>query len=43
MRGWRVGTIKTNTEDPIAIRREMREIMQNNFGVFRDQKHMEPA
>jgi succinate dehydrogenase / fumarate reductase, flavoprotein subunit len=32
-----------NTEDPIAIRREMRETMQNSFGVFRDQKHMTPA
>ncbi len=32
-----------NTEDPIAIRREMREVMQNNFGVFRDQGHMEPG
>ena len=32
-----------NTEDPIAIRKEMRKLMQNNFGVFRDQAHMEPA
>lgn len=34
---------KTNTEDPISIRREMREVMQNSFGVFRDQAHMGPA
>ncbi len=34
---------KANTEDPIAIRREMRELMQNNFGVFRDAAHMGPA
>lgn len=34
---------KTNTEDPISIRREMRDVMQNNFGVFRDQAHMDPA
>lgn len=34
---------KNNTEDPIAIRREMRDLMQNNFGVFRDKAHMEPA
>jgi succinate dehydrogenase / fumarate reductase, flavoprotein subunit len=34
---------KENTEDPIAIRREMREVMQNSFGVFRDAKHMEPS
>ena len=34
---------KNNTEDPAEIRRDMREIMQNNFGVFRDQKHMEPG
>lgn len=32
-----------NSEDPIAIRKEMRELMQNNFGVFRDREHMEPA
>ena len=30
----------SHTEDPYAIRREMRKIMQNNFGVFRDEKHM---
>lgn len=34
---------KNNNEDPIAIRKEMRELMQNNFGVFRDEKHMQPA
>lgn len=34
---------KANTEDPAVIRREMREIMQNNFGVFRDHAHMEPG
>ena len=28
---------KTNTEDPISIRREMRDVMQNSFGVFSDQ------
>ena len=32
-----------NTEDAFAIRREMRGIMQNNFGVFRDKAHMEPG
>jgi len=32
-----------NTEDPAIIRREMRETMQNSFGVFRDQKYMEPG
>lgn len=30
-----------NTEDPAAIRNEMKDIMQNNFGVFRDAKPME--
>ncbi len=32
-----------NTEDPYQIRREMRDIMQNNFGVFRDNQHMQPG
>ena len=32
-----------NTEDPTAIRREMREVMQAQFGVFRDEKHMRPG
>jgi succinate dehydrogenase / fumarate reductase, flavoprotein subunit len=32
-----------NTEDPYLIRRQMREVMQNNFGVFRDQAHMGPG
>jgi succinate dehydrogenase / fumarate reductase flavoprotein subunit len=31
----------SNTEDPIAIRAEMKKIMQNNFGVFRDAAHMQ--
>lgn len=31
----------SNTENPYEIRHEMKEIMQNNFGVFRDGKHME--
>jgi succinate dehydrogenase / fumarate reductase flavoprotein subunit len=32
---------KDNTENPYEIRTQMRKIMQNNFGVFRDEKHME--
>lgn len=32
-----------NNEDPYQIRREMRDIMQNNFGVFRDSQHMGPG
>lgn len=32
---------QANTEDPRQIRDQMKKIMQNNFGVFRDQKHME--
>ena len=31
----------TNTEDPYEIRKEMKKIMQNSFGVFRDGEHME--
>ncbi len=27
-------------EDPYAIRNEMKQVMQNNFGVFRDEEHM---
>ena len=30
-----------NTEDPYSIRAEMKKIMQNNFGVFRNAEHME--
>ena len=30
-----------NTEDPYAIRHEMKKMMQNNFGVFRNAEHME--
>lgn len=30
----------SNNEDPYVIRAEMRKIMQNNFGVFRDEEHM---
>ena len=30
-----------NTEDPYAIRAEMKTTMQNNFGVFRNAEHME--
>lgn len=30
-----------NTEDPYAIRAEMKKVMQNNFGVFRNAEHME--
>lgn len=30
-----------NTEDPNAIRNEMRKVMQDNFGVFRDAKPMQ--
>lgn len=29
-----------NTEDPVAIRKEMQQIMQDDFGVFRDAKPM---
>lgn len=29
-----------NTEDPLAIRNEMKQIMQSSFGVFRDEKPM---
>lgn len=29
-----------NTEDPYEIRKQMRKVMQNNFGVFRDGEHM---
>jgi len=32
---------KSNTEDPYQIRAEMKKIMQNNFGVFRNAGHME--
>lgn len=32
---------KSNTEDPYQIRTEMKKIMQNNFGVFRNAEHME--
>ena len=32
---------KNNQEDPREIRDQMKKIMQNNFGVFRDQKYME--
>ncbi|OGT41585.1 MAG: succinate dehydrogenase flavoprotein subunit [Gammaproteobacteria bacterium RIFCSPHIGHO2_12_FULL_40_19] len=31
----------SQTEDPYAIRANMKKIMQNNFGVFRDETHME--
>lgn len=34
---------KNHNEDPAEIRRSMRETMQNNFGVFRDEKHMGPG
>jgi succinate dehydrogenase / fumarate reductase flavoprotein subunit len=30
----------SNTENPYEIRHEMKEVMQNNFGVFRDGAHM---
>ncbi len=30
----------SNTENPYEIRYEMKEVMQNSFGVFRDGKHM---
>ncbi len=30
-----------NTEDPVALRDEMKKIMQESFGVFRDAKSME--
>lgn len=33
----------SNSEDPIAIRAEMRKIMQNSFGVFRDAEPMKKA
>ena len=33
----------SNTEDPIAIRREMRTLMQKSFGVFRDAGPMDSA
>ncbi len=32
---------KNNSEDPYAIRAEMKKVMQNCFGVFRDAKPME--
>lgn len=32
-----------NSEDPRSIRDQMKKIMQNSFGVFRDQGHMESA
>ena len=32
---------KANSEDPYEIRSQMKKIMQNNFGVFRDGEHME--
>lgn len=31
----------SNTEDPYKIRHDMKKVMQNNFGVFRDGEHME--
>ncbi len=31
----------SNTEDPIALRREMKQVMQQSFGVFRDASPME--
>lgn len=31
----------SNTENPYEIRKEIQEVMQNNFGVFRDEKPME--
>ena len=33
----------SNTEDPYAIRRDMKKVMQDNFGVFRDDEHMRPG
>lgn len=32
---------KNNTEDAMAIRTEMKRLMQESFGVFRDAEHME--
>ena len=32
-----------NTEDAMAIRREMKKLMQESFGVFRDDQHMAPG
>ena len=33
----------SNSEDPYQIRRDMKNVMQECFGVFRDEKHMLPG
>jgi len=34
---------RSNSEDPMQIRHEMKKVMQESFGVFRDAAHMQPG